>query len=81
MKNIGIDELQDVIQMEEGSANLSKLTNQLIQYDSLGIMEFDGKVKLGDTIGDGVEHEEFYADESSILATLRKIMDLREEDE
>ena len=41
----------------------------------------DGETKMGDTQGDGEEHEEFYADRQSIIDTLGKIIDLREAEE
>lgn len=73
------DSLTDVIESGEDTGELSRMTNQLLTYESLGILQFDGKTKVADTQGDGKEHEEFYTDESSIIANLRKVMDLREE--
>lgn len=66
---------------EEAGGDISRITNHILQYENLGILQFEGSTKLGDTQGDGVEHEEFYVNESSIVSVLRKVMDLREEDE
>lgn len=70
------DSLSGKIEAGEADSNLSVMTNQLIQYESFGIMSIDGKTKMGDTQGDGKEHEEFYADNDSIVAILSSIMDL-----
>lgn len=45
---------------------LSVMANQIYKGEDLGILTIDGETKLGKTLGDGVEHEEFYADEGSI---------------
>lgn len=71
-------EVEDKVESGEGQAKLSKLTNQLIQFENLGIMHIDGVTKLGDTQGDGVMHEEFYADSDSIASVLCSIIDMKE---
>ena len=34
---------------------------------------------MNDTIGEGIKHEEFYADQSSVLSGLKKVMNIRED--
>ncbi len=75
------DSLEDTVQSDNDQSDLSRLANHILQYESLGILQFEGEAKRGDTQGDGIEHEEFYTDQSSILANLRKVMDLREMEE
>ena len=75
------DSLSDVIQREETGSNLSRMANHIVQYESQGILQIDGETKMGDTQGDGEEHEEFYADQQSIIDTLGKIMNLRKSEE
>jgi len=75
------DSLSDVIQREETGSNLSRMANHLVQYDSMGILQIDGTTKMGDTQDDGIEHEEFYADQSSIVDALSKIMNLTKVEE
>lgn len=75
--NDAYSKVSDKIETGEGQNSLSQLTNQLMQYENLGIMNIDGTVKLGDTQGDGVEHEEFYADNESIAEILCSIIDLK----
>lgn len=71
------DQLQGRIHSGESESNFSKMTNQIMTYESCGILQIDGKVKNNDTMGDGIIHEEFYADEDSILAALKKVMNLK----
>ena len=75
------DSLSDVIEREETGSNLSRMANHIVQYESQGILQIDGKTTTGDTQEDGVEHEEFYADRQSIIDTLGKIMNLRKSEE
>ena len=57
------------------------MANHVVQYESQGILQIDGETKTRDTQGDGEEHEEFYADQQSIIDTLGKIIDLRKSEE
>lgn len=63
---------------ESSGSEVSRMANHILEYEGVGILQIDGKTKLGDTQGDGVEHEEFYQDEESIVKALRQIMELRE---
>ena len=74
-------ELEGKIVSGESARDFSTMTNQILQYESLGIMQFSGKTKIADTQGDGIEHEEFYVSEASILKTLGKVIDLQKTDE
>ena len=71
-------QLKGKIYVDGSEDNFSRMANQISQYESQGIMRFDGKTKVSDTMGDGIEHEEFYVDQSSIVRNLQKIMDLEE---
>ena len=70
------NQLSSKIEKGETDSTISVLTNQLVQYDNLGILQIDGETRLGDTQGDGIEHEEFYADNASIVKILESIMNL-----
>lgn len=70
--------LQGTVEAYETDSDMSILTNQILRYDNLGIQHIDGKTKIGDTQKDGVEHEEFYADNDSILDILMQLIDLKE---
>ena len=71
-------ELEGRINSGESEGNFSRMANQILTYESLGIMQFDGRTEINDTVGEGIEHEEFYVSEKSILNNLRKVMNLKE---
>jgi hypothetical protein len=56
---------------------MSRIANQIVQLDSAGIIELDGRVEVNDTLKDGKEHEEFYTDEGSITSMLGQVINLR----
>jgi hypothetical protein len=47
------------------------------KYKNMGMISFKGKVETNDTLGDGVEHEEFYVDTDSIVSGLKKVIKLK----
>lgn len=69
-------ELDGKIQTKSSNRDFSEVANKLVMFDSLGIMKFTGKTRIADTLGDGIEHEEFYVDESSIIDCLSKVINL-----
>jgi anionic cell wall polymer biosynthesis LytR-Cps2A-Psr (LCP) family protein len=72
-------ELRDKVQTDRPGRDLSVITNKLTGYESEGILTMEGEVRVNDTIGEGIEHEEFYPTEASIVSTLRKVMNLTNE--
>jgi anionic cell wall polymer biosynthesis LytR-Cps2A-Psr (LCP) family protein len=70
--------LEGVFETDGNGKDLSKATNRMIQFENNGFIRFDGKTKLGDTFGDGEEHEETYVDEQSILEELKKVVNLED---
>ena len=72
------DQLDAKVESDGTPKRLSNIADKLMRYDSQGILDFKGEVKLGDTVGEGIEHEEFYMDEKSVLAGLKKVMNIRE---
>ena len=75
------DQLSSSVETSGDGSEISRLTNHMIQYDNLGILQLDGTTKFGDTQGDGIEHEEFYVNEDSIISVLGKVMDLYQDEE
>ena len=69
-------QLEDKVESDGTGKRMSVITNQLASYQSMGIITFDGETKIGDTIDEGIEHEEFYTDENSILSGLKKVMNI-----
>jgi anionic cell wall polymer biosynthesis LytR-Cps2A-Psr (LCP) family protein len=72
------DQLDSKVESDGTPKRISTIADKLMRYDNMGIIQFDGEVKTGDTIGEGKEHEEFYVDEGSILANFKKVMNIRE---
>ena len=72
------EELKGKLQTDEESGDLSQLTNQMLQYESQGIIRIEGKVREADTLGDGVLHEEFYPAEGAVYDALTKVINLEE---
>lgn len=72
------NELKGVMYSDGSQKTFSRLANQVTEYESLGIMQFAGETKENDTLGEGIEHEEFYVDDASIVKCLQKIMNLEE---
>ena len=75
------DELNGKIDSELSGSEVSVIANQLTKFEGQGILTIGGEVKTGDTLGDGVEHEEFYMSESSAVKTLGRVMNIASTDE
>ena len=56
----------------------SRIINAFVKCEDLGIHEIKGKTKIGKTMKDGEEHEEFYPDEDSLLETMTILYHLEE---
>ena len=74
------NQLEASVDSEASAGQVSKIGQKMIEYESVGILTFDGEHKEGDTIGEGIIHEEFYADPQSILSNLRKVMTIDVDD-
>jgi anionic cell wall polymer biosynthesis LytR-Cps2A-Psr (LCP) family protein len=75
------DSLKDVFQTNGQGKDISRITNCIVNYDNKGTITFDGKTELNDTIGEGIEHEEFYLDYDSVYRGLSQVMNLEEDTE
>lgn len=73
------DQLEDKVQSDGTGKRMSVITRQLIEYENQGIITFAGKTELGDTIGEGIEHEEFYRNEEAVMKDLSKVMNIEED--
>ena len=58
----------------------SRAANALAKYEYLGHFDIEGETKLGDTFGDGVEHEEFYPSSDSVVEVMTKLYKLEKEE-
>ncbi|MBQ9015767.1 MAG: LCP family protein [Firmicutes bacterium] len=73
------EELQDEAVTNIQRNRLSVITNQIYKGEDLGILTIDGETKIGTTLKDGQEHEEFYADEASIAEAMVKLCGIDED--
>lgn len=58
MKNAAVSDMN-------GNA-FSRIANMFFQGEDRGILQIDGKTKVGKVLDDGLEHEEFYPDTESV---------------
>lgn len=75
------NDLKGSIQTDGSSGELSTAVNHILKYDGKGFIRLEGKTVVNDTLGDNVEHEEFYPRTDSIVSSLKKVIDLKEDDE
>ena len=77
------DALEDVSVSDMNGNVFSRIAEMVRSGESKGILTLDGETKLGTVLGDGVEHEEFYPSEESILDVMKQLfsLELIEEDE
>lgn len=71
------ENLDGVFETDGSARDASVIADKFEKYKNMGMISFKGKVETNDTLGDGVEHEEFYVDESSILSGLKKVIKLQ----
>lgn len=78
-----INELWDSLQSDAvtdiSENRVSVMANEMYKGEDLGIFTIDGETKVGKTLEDGLEHEEFYADEASIADALVKLCGIDED--
>ena len=73
------DSLQSGAVTDISENRISVMANEMYKGKDLGIMTIDGETKTGKTLDDGLEHEEFYADEASIAEALVKLCGIDED--
>ena len=75
--NEAYDELTDLIDSDLPRKEISMIAAQIREAESVGILTIDGESKIGDTLGNGQEHAEFYISTESLIETLQKLIDLK----
>lgn len=70
------DEMSDYAVTNIGSRQISKLSKNIGGYQELGLYTLDGKSGIGTRLGDGIEHAEFYLDDTSVEEVMRKLYSL-----
>ena len=70
------EELENSIQTDQDSGNLSEFANYISKSENNGFLKFDGEASLGHTMGDDREFAEFHLTEDSIVTALSQLIAL-----
>lgn len=60
---------------------ISDLLIDMSEAESKGILSLEGETKLGEHLGDGLEHAEFYLDKSAIVNTMKLLYNIEENEQ
>lgn len=71
--NTFYDAFSDIAVTDMTKSHLTNLASKTLSYTSKGILKLDGESTTGVSSTDGIEHERFYADKASVLATLETL--------
>ncbi len=61
--------------------DVSRIISSLAGGESRGIFQFEGETTLGQRLGDGIDHIEFFPDEASVEKIMKELYHLEESDE
>ena len=56
--------------------DFSRIARMLLDGEDKGILKIEGESKLGTVLNDGLEHEEFYADLTSVRDVMTDLFSL-----
>ena len=68
--------LRDVGTTNMNGNSFSRIANMLLKGKSKGVLTLEGEHTVGTILGDGLEHEEFYPEDTSIIDTLTTLYSL-----
>ena len=71
-------EVEDKVLTDRPIKEFSEFAAYIGKVENLGFLRFDGEVKTGDTLDDGIEHAEFYPDQDSMIRTIGKLITLKQ---
>lgn len=71
-------ELKDTTVTDLTGKKISRLAKEFGRSTNQGIYSFEGKERIGQRLGDGIDHAEFFIDDDSRLQILSKIYGLKE---
>lgn len=71
-------ELQDVSYSTIPGKKITALFDEVASAKSQGILQLEGKTKLGQALGDGIDHTEFYPNKREILEKMTSLYHLEE---
>lgn len=70
------DELEDYAVTNIGGKEIAKLSEEIGGYTDMGLITFDGETRIGQRLGDGLDHAEFYLHRDSVEEILKKLYSL-----
>ena len=68
--------LEDVSVSDMNGNGFSRIAEMIRSGENRGILTVDGETKKGTVLGDGLEHEEFYISEASLLDVMTQLFSL-----
>lgn len=74
--NDAYKQMEDVAVTDISGKQVSRLTKLIMEGESKGIREFEGTYKLGQALGDGLDHNEFYIDKESKIQVMTEMYGL-----
>lgn len=75
------DEMSDVSDTNMSGGLISDLLVDMHEAENKGILFMEGETRLGQHLGDGLEHAEFYLDKSAIVNTMKLLYNIEEKQE
>lgn len=76
-----LNSFSDVATSSISRKQIGRAANALVKYEDMGIYDIEGETKLGTILEDGLEHEEFYPDQDSLVSTMTVLYQLEEEED
>lgn len=70
------DTFEDVAVTDMSGKDISKMAEAVRSNESKGTLTFQGETKIGHVLKDGLEHEEFYPDQDSVVEVLTELFSL-----
>ncbi len=61
--------------------DVSRIISSMAGGENKGIFQFEGETKIGQGLDDGIDHMEFYPDETSVLNIMKELYHLEESEE
>lgn len=75
------EELEDRAITDAKGRDISRIMNKMMGGENRGIFQIEGETRLGQRLGDGIDHVEFYPDEDSVKEVMTELYHLKKEDE
>ncbi len=74
--NLLYEQLEDKAVTDTKGRDVSRIISRMADGESRGIFKFEGKTRIGQRLGDGLDHVEFHLDQESLIETMKKLYHL-----